>query len=168
MNLHIEDNFLNDFEFRQIHDELFPSNSQPKYPRHNWTNNPNDLPRYVKKLLDTAYNYFKFSEIQSYEWWIHQSIDTTPQYWHKDYYCEKFYKDNKAIESQCSIVYYPIVSFLNGGELIVNDICIKPKMNRAVFITKGQVHKVNAYSGDRVSLGLNLYSKEDLNDNIAL
>lgn len=164
MNLHVEDNFLNDYEFRQIHDELFPSNNERKYPRHNWVDNPNNLPVYIKKLLDTADKYFKFNNIKSYEWWIHESENTTPQYWHKDLYCKEFYHHNNIIFSECSIVYYPIVSFLNGGELIVNDISIKPKMNRAIFISKGELHKVNNYSGDRISLGLNLYSKEKPND----
>jgi hypothetical protein len=164
MNLHVEDNFFNDVEFRQIHDELFPSDNEAKYPRHNWTNNIDDLPIYVKKLLDTAYNYFKFDNVKSYEWWIHQSDNTTPKYWHTDLYCKEFYDNGNIILSECSIVYYPIVSFLNGGELIVNDISITPKMNRAVFMSKGELHKVNAYSGDRVSLAINMFNKEKPND----
>ena len=54
-----------------------------------------------------------------------------------------------------SIVYYPIIDNMSGGELILEKDVVVPKVNRVVIFKPGMYHYVNEFEGTRYSMLIN-------------
>jgi hypothetical protein len=109
--------------------------------------------KFCKVLLEECKKYYDLSNYIGYEFWTQNN--TKPADWHVD-------KDEKAYEYTqqfilpiCTIVYYPKVDNLLGGILHLEDCSITPKTNRVVIFPPGIWHKVDDFSGERVSILVN-------------
>lgn len=104
------------------------------------------------RILEKAHKYVPLENSIGYEYWTQQN--TTPAGKHQD-------KDERAFGKgitrfpMCSIVYYLTVENLVGGELVFDNVTVKPKENSMVIFKKGLEHHVNDFTGNRVSIAVN-------------
>ena len=75
-------------------------------------------------------------------------------------------KDEKLFDEKnilsfplCTIIYYPHVDNLKGGELLLGNDKILPKTNRMVIFASGISHNVENFTGDRISMMVNPWAK---------
>lgn len=108
----------------------------------------------ANRLMNTAANYFDFSRQVGYDIWFHRN--GMPG-WHQDRDEATFLKTGQSHFPICSIVFYPHIKDLVGGELVFdNNMRIIPKTNRLVIFGPGLEHKVTPIeSGERVSMNIN-------------
>ena len=104
--------------------------------------------------MNTAANYFDFSRQVGYDIWFHRN--GMPG-WHQDRDEATFLKTGQSHFPICSIVFYPHIKDLVGGELVFdNNMRIIPKTNRLVIFGPGLEHKVTPIeSGERISMNIN-------------
>lgn len=80
--------------------------------------------------------------------------------WHLDKDEDLYHQENILNFPNFSIVYYLHVGEdLKGGELCTEDITVKPKTNRLIAFSKGILHKVNEFEGERVAISINPWMK---------
>ena len=73
---------------------------------------------------------------------------------------EDFLKEKGVLHFPlCSMVYYPVVEDLQGGQLHLECDIITPKENRLVIFPPKTFHYVEPFTGKRVSLLINPWSK---------
>ena len=103
-------------------------------------------------LLTLAEQYYpEVKKRVGFESWGHM---TTRPYWHVDQ--DELAEQNGIIEQPiCSIVYYPIIRLLQGGQFITETEVIEPKTNRAIIFAPDIPHSVNPWQGDRMSVAIN-------------
>lgn len=105
-------------------------------------------------LIEKAKDYFDLSSMIGYEMWCNFDMNYSPS-WHFDK-DEKLFRDKNILQFPlCSIVYYPIVDALHGGEFMTNDIILRPLTNRLVLFSPGIYHHVNPYRGIRKAISIN-------------
>ena len=111
----------------------------------------------ARRLTQTAGNYFNFDNQVGYDIWFHRN--GMPD-WHQDRDEQTFFKTGQSHFPICSIVFYPHVKDLVGGELIFkNNMRITPVSNRLVMFGPGLEHKVTPIqSGERVSMNINAWN----------
>ena len=109
------------------------------------------------KFIDIASNFFDLSSCVGYEFWTQNN--TRPSEWHYD-------KDERLLEEKgildyplCSMVYYPFVENLEGGQLHIECDIITPRVNRLIIFSPETYHYVQPFSGKRISLLINPWSK---------
>lgn len=108
------------------------------------------IPNYFKNLISVASQHFDLSEAVGYEWWT-QKNTYTAKGWHYDL-DEDIWKHNlKVVPPICSIIYYPLVSCLKGGELILEDLKIQPKTNRMILMSQNVPHMIAPYNIDEAT-----------------
>jgi len=109
------------------------------------------------RLLTNASAYFNFNNQIGYDVWFHRN--GTPG-WHQDRDEQTFWETGQSHFPICSIVFYPHVKDLVGGELIFkNNMRITPVTNRLVMFGPGLEHKVTPIeSGERVSMNINAWN----------
>tara|TARA_Y100000590_G_C15680338_1_gene999564 strand:+ start:1090 stop:1602 length:513 start_codon:yes stop_codon:yes gene_type:complete len=109
---------------------------------------------FEKKLIKDTWS--------TYEYWMNPTTNgKLPWHKDKDEYYYKFF--NKVINPSMSCVFYFDVNCV-GGELIIKmpdeDLTVKPEKNRLVMFDCSYTHKVNPFTGDRIALSINLWSKK--------
>jgi len=116
-----------------------------------------DFKDFCVKFINIASNYFDLSSCVGYEFWTQNN--TRPSEWHYD-------KDERLLEEKgildyplCSMVYYPFVENLEGGQLHIECDIITPRANRLVIFSPKTYHYVQPFSGKRISLLINPWSK---------
>ena len=109
------------------------------------------------KFIDIASNFYDMSSCVGYEFWTQNN--SRPSEWHYDK-DEDFLKEKGVLHFPlCSMVYYPVVEDLQGGQLHLECDIITPKENRLVIFPPKTFHYVEPFTGKRVSLLINPWSK---------
>ena len=113
------------------------------------------------KILDISKDYFDLSNFAGYETWYNYKY--TPD-WHVD---KEMSITNNAINYTadlpiCSIIYYPTIENLKGGEFLTRDITVIPKSNRLIMFSSNTYHKVNLFSGIRKALPVNPWNQKPI------
>jgi hypothetical protein len=131
----------------QIYEKLYSNTWFDLTEEHEWQS-------FSHALMKLANQYYDLSDVVGYEFWSH--YNTRPYGgWHYDkdevtYHSKKIYKF-----PVCSIVYYPIIDNMSGGELILEKDVVVPKVNRVVIFKPGMYHYVNEFDGTRYSMLIN-------------
>jgi hypothetical protein len=102
----------------------------------------------VGQILSFVSKFFDLSEMIGFEYWINHNTDKV---WHYD----TDLSDDEGRYPICSIVYYPQVGTVSGGNFLTETESIKPKENRLLFFSPGIYHCVESFEGQRVSLAIN-------------
>lgn len=102
----------------------------------------------VGKILLTVSNFFDLSEMVGFEYWVNHNTDKG---WHYD----TDESDNEGRYPICSIVYYPQVNIVSGGNFVTETESVKPKENRLLCFSPGIYHCVESFEGQRISIAIN-------------
>ena len=106
------------------------------------------------KLMKLANNYYDLNNVIGYEFW--SQYNTRPAGgWHYDRDEILYYEKHIFKFPVCSIVYYPILYDLIGGQIQLEKDVIVPKINRAIIFKPGMFHYVHEFEGTRCSLIIN-------------
>ena len=110
------------------------------------------------QMIDIASKYYDLSSSIGYEFWTHNNSRPSED-WHYDK--DEFLFNATGIYEYplCSMVYYPVVEDLKGGQLHLECDIITPKENRLVIFPPKTFHYVEPFTGKRVSLLINPWSK---------
>ena len=109
-------------------------------------------------MVNLASQYYDLTDAVGYEFWTR--LNTCVEGWHRDK-DERLFDEKKIISFPlCTIIYYPIVKDLKGGELLLMDDMVTPKTNRMVMLASGVPHNVNEFTGERVSMMVNPWSRK--------
>ena len=110
------------------------------------------------QMIDIASKYYDLSSCVGYEFWTHDNT-RPPGGWHYDK-DEILFKENGTYDYPlCSMVYYPVIQDLEGGQLHLEYDIITPKENRLVIFPPKTYHYVQPFKGNRISLLVNPWSK---------
>jgi len=128
-----------------------------KYEKTNWYELGSNYEQ--EKLLELAANYFDLKNMIGYEMWCNSETGYAPS-WHYDK-DEKLFRDESKLSFPiCSIVYYPEVVDLEGGDFITENIALRPLTNRAIFFSPGIYHHVFPYRGKRKAVSINPWDRK--------
>ena len=110
------------------------------------------------QMIDIASKYYDLSSSIGYEFWTHDNT-RPPEGWHYDK-DEFLFNENGTYDYPlCSMVYYPVVQDLEGGQLHLECDIITPKENRLIIFPPKTYHYVEPFKGNRISLLVNPWSK---------
>ena len=109
------------------------------------------------RLMVKVHSYVDLDSCIGYEFWTQNN--TKPGGWHQDKDEEKHYITGELSFPLCSLIYYPIVENLEGGQLQVEDDIITPKANRLIVMGSGMWHDVKEFTGSRISFLINPWDK---------
>jgi hypothetical protein len=114
----------------------------------------------VDEMLKIAGKYFDLSEAIGYE--MHKNV--TGGDYKLEYHIDK---DEQLFSTTgilslplCSIVYYPKIEDMQGGDLVFDDLMLKPITNRFVMFSSHLPHGVKDHSGSRLSVGINPWKEK--------
>lgn len=102
----------------------------------------------VGKLLLEVSKHFDLNEMVGFEYWVNHNVDKG---WHYD----TDESDSEGRFPICSIVYYPYVNIVSGGNFVTETESIKAKQNRLLCFSPGIYHCVEPFEGQRVSIAIN-------------
>lgn len=123
-----------------------------KINQHHQDNSPLSI------LLSIASKYFDLSDMMGCEYW--SNYGTRPD-WHIDK-DEKLFTETGNINCPiCSIVYYADIDTI-GGNFITENITIKPITNRMIVFSPNINHKVEPYTGTRLSVAVNPWTTKPM------
>ncbi len=109
-------------------------------------------------LLDITNRYYNISSCVGYEFWTR--LNTCVEGWHYDK-DERLSEDKKILSFPlCSIIYYPYVRDLKGGQLYMEHDIITPKSNRMVIFAPGVYHNVEDFTGERIAMVINPWDRK--------
>jgi len=108
------------------------------------------LPSYFERLIKAIQIHVDISKAVGYEWWTQKSTYTNKG-WHYDLDEDVWTKELKVIPPICSVVYYPLVAQLKGGDFITEDIRITPKTNRMILMAPNVVHMIAPYNQEEAT-----------------
>jgi hypothetical protein len=113
------------------------------------------------KILDICKNHFDLSDFEGYETWYNHKY--TPD-WHvdKELSIANYAPAHSAKLPICSMVYYPTVENLKGGEFLTKDITLIPKSNRLIMFSSEIYHRVNPFEGVRKALPINPWKEKPM------
>jgi hypothetical protein len=121
----------------------------------------------AESLLEIASQYYDLLNYVGYEMWCHaKNFKRSVYHIDKD---EIAYEKYGEIRTPiCSIIYYLDVKDLEGGRLIFPSKAapIVPETNRLVIFDKKIAHKVEQWTGSRVSIMINPWSEEIREPNV--
>ena len=117
-----------------------------------------DFRDFCLQMIDIASKYYDLSSSIGYEFWTHNNSRPSED-WHYDK--DEFLFNATGIYEYplCSMVYYPVVEDLKGGQLHLECDIITPKENRLVIFPPKTYHYVEPFKGNRMSLLVNSWSK---------
>jgi|GEM_PF-2027111 len=124
-----------------------------------WVDKGNQ-PKYITNLVNVVESYIDLSTAVGYEWWT-QKNTYTGRGWHIDNDEEVWASDGILKTPLCSIIYYPLVAHIKGGEFDLGDLKIPAKTNRMIIVSANEPHKINNYNieeADRWSFLINPWS----------
>ncbi len=111
----------------------------------------------IALLLEQASKYFDLSDMVGVEYWANYNSQSD---WHIDK-DEKLYKQTGQLKHPiCSIVYYANINDIVGGNLITATESISPITNRMVIFSSNVLHRVEPYTGARLSVAVNPWSNK--------
>jgi hypothetical protein len=115
----------------------------------------------AKSLLDIASQYYDLSSYVGYEMWCH-TRNFKKSVYHIDKDQVAYEKYGELRTPICSIIYYLDVKNLEGGRLMFpsKTVPITPKTNRLVIFDKKVAHKVEQWTGSRVSIMVNPWAEQ--------
>ena len=105
----------------------------------------------IDELITIASKYFDLNGAIGYE--MHKNI-IGPKY-HHDKDEKLFHETGKLSFPLCSIVYYPKIENMQGGDLVFDNLMLMPIPNRFVAFSSNLMHGVNDHTGTRISIGIN-------------
>ena len=152
--VHILDNVLPDEVIESIRDQHFCLSEAEG--RNRWVDRGNE-PCYFQALIEVASQYFDLKEAVGYEWWTHKNT-YTGKGWHIDYHEAAWQRDRTLKTPMCSIIFYPLVANIKGGEFVLEDLKIPAKTNRMILVSSNEPHNIANYNvedADRWSLLIN-------------
>ena len=106
-------------------------------------------------LVQHAAKFFNLTPMVGCEYWSHYG--TRPQ-WHVDKDEALQNTTGEVAYPLCSIVYYADVDAV-GGAFMTETVSIKPVTNRMIVFSPGILHGVEEYTGTRMSVAVNPWSK---------
>lgn len=130
-----------------------------KIPYNGWTLKElgkDEVPSAIQKMYDFASLHYDLSESRYLEFWKHQN--TRPD-WHYD--CDEVWlmRTGQYRFPLNTIVYYPKIEDLVGGDFITDSVRVTPKTNRMIILSPGIHHCVEPFeSGFRMSFNINPWS----------
>ena len=149
------DNVLDDESVSKIYKSLDESTKNPFFYK---MNDNHFYDNFCLSMINLASQYYDLTNAVGYEFWTR--LNTCVEGWHRDK-DERLFDEKKIISFPlCTIIYYPIVKDLKGGELLLMDDMVTPKTNRMVMLASGVPHNVNEFTGERVSMMVNPWSRK--------
>ena len=114
----------------------------------------------IDEMLKIAGKYFDLSESIGYE--MHKNVtgDGYKVLYHIDKDEQLFNTTGILSLPLCSIVYYPKIEDMQGGDLVFDDLMLKPITNRFVMFSSHLPHGVKDHSGSRLSIGINPWKEK--------
>ena len=110
------------------------------------------------QMMVKAHYYVDLTSCIGYEFWTQNN--TRPNGgWHQDKDEQLKMKTGELSFPLCSLIYYPLVENLEGGQLHLECDIITPKENRLVIFPPKTYHYVQPFKGNRISLLVNPWSK---------
>lgn len=116
-----------------------------------WVNSE-EINLWQKQMMEFAFRAMGNFKYMGLESWSH--YQTKPE-WHYDKDEDLYNQTGILAFPICSIVYYPKIDLVSGGEFITEDVTIKPKNNRLIVFSSGVYHSVNDFKGERFSVIIN-------------
>jgi hypothetical protein len=151
--VHVEDDFL---PIDLLEDLFLLYNNNKTSTSTGWVEK-NQTHYGVAKLVSKALQYFQIQHFAGLEIWTH--YNSRPD-WHYDRDEKKYERERVNSFPLCSIIFYPRINIVSGGELVIKDgITIQPRTNRLVLMSPGTYHKVEPFVGERFSLLVNVWDK---------
>ena len=121
----------------------------------------------ANSLLEIASQYYDLSNCVGYEMWCHErNFKRSAYHIEKD---EIAYEKYGEIRTPiCSLTYYLDVKNLEGGRLVFPSKAtpIIPETNKLVIFDKKVAHKVEQWTGSRVSIMINPWAEEIREPNV--
>ena len=146
------DNVLDQDSTTRLHESIDESTRNPFFYKLGQSHFYDD---FSYAMLDVASHYFELKSCIGYEFWTR--LNRCVGGWHRD-------KDEKLFDEQgiikytlCSIIYYPYIDNMKGGELLLESDVITPKTNRMVIFASGILHNVESFTGNRISMMVNAW-----------
>ena len=123
-----------------------------------YTMNDNHLyDNFCLAMINIASEFYDLSSSVGYEFWTRLNRCVSDWHCDKD---EKLYDEQKIVSYPlCTIIYYPHVDNMRGGELLLGSDKILPKTNRLVIFAPGIPHNVESFIGDRISMMVNPWNR---------
>ena len=109
------------------------------------------------QVMVKAHRYVDLTSCIGYEMWTQNNTRPRSRHQDKDEQLEN--KTGKISFPLCSLIYYPLVKNLRGGQLEVDNAIITPKTNRLIIMGPGMWHSVREFSGNRISFLINPWNK---------
>ena len=113
---------------------------------------------FCNSLIHLTNEFIDISSCVGYEFWTR--LNTCVGGWHRDKDEELYKRENVLSYPLCTILYYPHVKNLTGGQLLLEDDIIMPKPNRMVIFASGMFHNVKEFTGERTAMIINPWSKK--------
>lgn len=107
-------------------------------------------PKYIDGLIKIASKYMDLEKVAGYEWWT-QKNTYTQKGWHIDYDEGKMGTEDTLVTPMFSMIYYPLVAHIQGGEFTLEDMKIPAKTNRLIILSANEVHTIGPYNIDNAT-----------------
>ena len=148
------DDVLNAESVSKIKESIDESTRDPFF----YTMNDNHLyDNFCLAMINIASEFYDLSSSVGYEFWTRLNRCVSDWHCDKD---EKLYDEQKIVSYPlCTIIYYPHVDNMRGGELLLGDDKILPKTNRMVIFAPGIPHNVEDFTGERISMMVNPWNR---------
>ena len=147
----VSDHILDENEMAQTLD-FFKDLTDGKYV---WINKDEDVAFPLEKIISFAATVFDLSSMVGCECWSHVNTKSKR---HVDVDDELWEKTGEVRYPLCSIVYYPYVKDLLGGEFVTKSFQVKPITNRLIVFSQGITHEVENFTGERTACAINPWS----------
>lgn len=108
------------------------------------------VPPYFQNLVSVVEKHVDISKAVGYEWWTQKST-YSGKGWHYDLDENIWINQLKVVPPICSIVYYPLVAHMKGGDFITEDIRITPKTNRMIIMKPNVLHMIAPYNQEEAT-----------------
>ena len=110
---------------------------------------------FVEEIITASRKYVDYDNHVGYE--MRFNGGTINPHRDKD---EKLFDEKNILSFPlCTIIYYPHVDNMKGGELLLGNDKILPRTNRMVIFASGISHNVENFTGDRISMMVNPWAK---------
>ena len=110
------------------------------------------------QMINMASQMYDFTSCIGYEFWTR--LNTCVEGWHRDRDEKLYERENVLSYPLCTILYYPHVKNLTGGQLLLEDDIIMPRTNRMIIFSSGMSHNVRDFTGERTAMIINPRSKK--------
>lgn len=109
-------------------------------------------------LIRLTNDFIDISSCVGYEFWTR--LNTNVGGWHRDKDEELYERENILSYPLCTILYYPHIKNLTGGQLLLENDIIMPRANRMVIFSSGMIHNVQEFTGERTAMIINPWNKK--------